>query len=80
MGAVTVKIENDYEDGSHSERLVLVAQGPTSIEDEAMIEWFEERIWPLTGDGTGEHMSACYTATIVSAEEAQYVGEWKEWV
>jgi len=72
-----VKIENDYSDGSHSERVVDIEAPLAPSSDEDIIDWFEEHVWPLTGDGSGEHMSACYTATIVGGE---YDGEWKEWV
>lgn len=72
-----VKIENDYEDRSHSERVVEIDSEPASHDDDVIIDWFEEHVWPQTGDGTGANMSACYTATIVGGP---FDGEWKEWV
>jgi hypothetical protein len=26
----------------------------------------EETVWPLTGDGSGTELEACYTATIIA--------------
>jgi len=72
---VIVHIENDYEDKYHSEFDVeLAAPDPSDIE-----QWWEDVVWPHTGDGHGENLNACYTATITSADDSSLHGQSFEW-
>jgi hypothetical protein len=78
---ITVRITNHYSDGHHSEHQVTVPAPTGSLED-----WWEDEVWPHTGDGHGaddENLGVCYTATIISAgkgDNPQLVGEENEWV
>lgn len=71
---VIVRIENDYEDGYRSERDVELPAPTADVE-----AWFDDVVWPLTGDGHGANLNACYTATIIAADAA-LLGLSMEWV
>ena len=71
---VTVKIENVYSDGHQSSREVQ-APGPVGV----LGDWWEEVIWPLTGDGSGEDLDANYTATIIACAHPGLLGKTYEW-
>lgn len=86
---VDVKIENDYSDEHHSERVVQIP-GPSTVEwteadveyfEDVVDKWFNEVVWDYTGDGHGEDSSlgSCYTATVVAAADEQLVGREYEW-
>jgi hypothetical protein len=73
-----VHIENYYEDGHESTSDELVeAPGP----GESLEDWWEDVVFPLTGDGHGENMNSSYTATIIEADpaNAHLVGQSNEW-
>lgn len=72
-----ILIENDYEDGSRSTSVLELAEEPAVAE---MDDWWEDVVWPETGDGSGANMDACYTATITEADTAGLVGLKREWV
>lgn len=74
--SVAVRIENDYEDGHHSERTVHLPAPEGELED-----WWEETVFDHTGDGhgIGNKLGSCYTATIVAASDEALVGESHEW-
>jgi len=81
---VTVKIENAYADGHESEREVEVmaphlfrSQDPYHLN-----EWWEEVVWPKTGDGHGIDavLGSCYVATIITADDPNLVGATYEWM
>lgn len=76
MRPVTVRIDNAYSDGYESSSLHEL-EVPAGAELE---EWWEEVVWPLTGDGhgAGVKLGTCYTATIV-AGDPELVGESQEW-
>jgi len=73
---VTVRIENDYSDGHHSERTVVVADPGRDLD-----EWFNDVVFNETGDGHGadNDLGSCYTATIVHASDGKLVGKSYEW-
>ena len=77
----TVKITNDYSDGHRSQCEELV-EGPASEDADDLTAWFEDVVWPLTGDGHGADSSlhSCYTAEIISCDVKEHLGEWYEWV
>ena len=81
---VTVKIENDYSDGHHSEREVVL-DAPDNLDSskgQSLNDWFEEVVYPETGDGhgAGRDLGSCYTATIVKAEgQSALDGQSIEW-
>lgn len=79
---ITVKITNDYSDGHHSEREVVVRRAPRDLEEQTMDEWWQEFVFPHTGDGHGadSNLGSCYTATITAAHDARLVGETHEWI
>jgi hypothetical protein len=73
---LTVKIENTYSDGWHSDAIVhVVSPGPD------LDEWWDDVVFPHTGDGHGGFgLGSCYTATILTADDPNLVGESYEWI
>lgn len=65
---VLVEIENSYTDGHEStsqHRLAAPTDAPGS---EELDEWWEDKVFPLTGDGHGANnprLDALHTATII---------------
>jgi hypothetical protein len=79
MARVTVRIHNAYEDGHESTHEVLL-DPPATLADDVVAEWWEEAVWPETGDGHGiGGLNACYTATVIAADEESLVGREREW-
>jgi hypothetical protein len=86
----TVRITNDYSDGhtsTHEARVAAPAidwKGwgggtPPEIDWES---WWQEVVWPETGDGHGAaypELGCCYTAEIIAADEADHLGKTYEW-
>jgi len=78
---VVVRIVNTYEDGheSCSEHRVVAPQGD-------LAEWWEEVVFPLTGDGHGAanpNLGTCYEATVIACDQEEHPGlldESWEWV
>lgn len=80
---ITVKIENDYSDGHHSERAVVLPEPSADrLIPAGCDEWFESVVFPETGDGHGTDgtLGSCYTATITHAADAKLVGKSYEWI
>lgn len=77
---VTVHIENWYSDGHESERTIHLP-APTGDISGDLDEWFNEAVFPHTGDGHGTDSSlgSCYTASIVDAADKTLVGKSFEW-
>lgn len=80
---VTVRIENDYEDG-HSSQREVVLDAPDNLDFAAGLsleDWWEEVVFPETGDGHGadSDLGSCYTATITACPNAALVGQSTEW-
>ncbi len=71
---VAVLIENSYADGHESRRVVEV-DPPAG----ALVDWWEDVIFPETGDGHGG--DASHDATVLYAPEAhaRLVGETYDW-
>jgi hypothetical protein len=69
---VTVHIENDYEDGHHSELDIELPARDVIDED-----WWQEIVWPHTGDGHAGN--SCYTATITKADDPTLLNRTWEW-
>lgn len=78
---VKVKITNDYSDGHHSETEVDI-DAPDSLRAHDLDDWFQDRVFPHTGDGHGIDFDggSCYTATIIDARNPVLVGAEHEWV
>jgi hypothetical protein len=81
VGRVTVRITNDYSDG-HASNHTVALDAPTAVSDEELDEWFEDVVFPETGDGHGtdEDLGYCYTARIVAADDESLIGACFEWV
>jgi len=80
--SVTVKIENTYEDGHETELIIEVQDPPAGSDEENLELWWEEEVWPHTGDGYGEKhpkLGCWYEATITGADENWLVGLSMEW-
>lgn len=63
---VQIGITNTYEDGHESEYEVWVPCWKGGAPD---TDWWEDVVFPHTGDGTGENMSASYEAVIVAVSD-----------
>jgi hypothetical protein len=77
--SVTLKIENTYEDGHESSRLVNVEE-PESFA--ALEQWWEDVVYPETGDGHGEKhpkLGCLFEATILDAADTSLCGLTMEW-
>lgn len=72
----TVKIDNAYSDGHESSHEVLVDPPEGTLE-----EWFEDVVWPHTGDGHGtdNDLGTCFVATIIACDVEAHLGEQYEW-
>lgn len=84
MGRVIIRMENVYEDGHESERILDVSPPPpTAWKDEVELDaWWEEVVWPETGDGhgIGKDLGYCHVATIIGGDVDQaLVGKSTEW-
>jgi hypothetical protein len=77
MSVVEVKIENDYSDGHHSE-CVVELELPDDMLIADLDDWFNEVVFPKTGDGHGadEDLGSCYTATILTGKFTGCENEW----
>jgi hypothetical protein len=80
---ITVRIENDYEDGHHSERIARVDKPDVN---QTLEDWWNDVVFPETGDGHGVGgMGSCYTATIlhchpVTHHDVYLPGQTYEWI
>ena len=75
---VTVLVENAYSDG-HKSQATIPLKAPF---DPFILEmWWEEVVFPLTGDGHGKShgRGSCYTATILTGPK-MLVGKKHEWM
>ena len=70
---VRVKIDNVYEDGVSVTNIELVDSPPMTGD---LGEWWEEKVYPLTGTGRDSDITACYTATVLDGPEAGFTNEW----
>jgi hypothetical protein len=78
--SVTVKITNDYSDGHHSEREVILPSPELPL-TRPLDEWWDEVVYPETGDGHGiDGLGSCYTAEIIAADSESLLGRAYEWV
>jgi hypothetical protein len=77
---ITVKIENAYSDGHESTHEAIVPP-PTDHAD--LEDWWQEVVFPHTGDGHGivaSHEGSCYTATIIATDDPDLLGQSHEWI
>lgn len=76
---VTVRIENSYTDGHESKSIVTVRE-PNEGED--LDDWFQDAVFPHTGDGHGidSGLGSCYTARVLASDDPALVGETNEWM
>jgi hypothetical protein len=74
---VDVFIENAYSDGHQS---VCEEPVPAPDEDDNLDDWWQEQVFPLTGDGHGDgaDLGSVHVATI-TAGPAWLVGKQHEW-
>ena len=77
---VVIKIENTYEDGHES--VVTVNDIDDPVDPVDLDEWWEDTVFPHTGDGHGAdhpNLGCYYTATVVEAADPALVGLSREW-
>jgi hypothetical protein len=78
--SVTVKIENTYEDG-HESVIEVEVENPEP-EDDDLDDWWEDVVFPHTGDKHGaKHpkLGAFYEATVIRADDQRMVGHTRDW-
>lgn len=85
MSKAVIRMQNAYEDGHESERVFTVAPPPsTAWKDEVELDaWWEEIVWPETGDGHGrdKDLGYCHVATIIGGDvDKSLIGKSVEWV
>jgi hypothetical protein len=72
-----VIITNTYPDRSNTETVTV--PDPESLSPEDLEDWWEEEVFPHTGDGRGSNDYAVYTATVTESDVPGLVGKWNEW-
>lgn len=74
-----VSIENYYADRQNVSEGIEV-ESPTDLSPRGLEDWWEDVVFPHTGDGLGEHQDAVYVATVVSSDvPGLSVGTSYEW-
>lgn len=73
--ATRVSVNSYYADRTHSTiEIVPTPADPTDLGD-----WWEDVIFPLTGDGLGSREYAIYNAIILKSDKPGLVGQIHEW-
>lgn len=67
---VLVEIENSYADGHESTVQVRVAPPADPDDEEEVDDWWNNTVFPLTGDGHSETMNSSYEAKVLEGPEA----------
>jgi hypothetical protein len=80
VSAITVLIENVYEDGDSSRtRITVTDPYPVEGPDDAIEQWWEDNVYPHTGTGRVEDIGCGYFCRLDDApDQAAAVGA--EWV
>lgn len=65
---VKVKIENSYADGHESETTVTV-EPPEAFDEATLDDWWNNVVFPHTGDGYSESMSSSAEATVLEGPQ-----------
>ena len=73
-GSVTVLIESSYACG-HTCARVLALPAPAG----PLSDWWDESVWPETGDGRHPSTAASYAATVVASTDPAFVGHRRVW-
>lgn len=80
MSLVKVQITNTYASRSNTE--VVDVEAPDSLEEPVLADWWEDEVFPHTGDGKGG--DACYEAKVVYVEDLvnlkDLAGQAHEWI
>lgn len=78
--AITVKVENYYSDGHESTHEAVVL-APANLGPDDVEQWFEDDVYPHTGDGhgVGKDLGSCYVATILATDNPVLLGLTYEW-
>ena len=87
MSTVTLKIENDYSDGHHSEHEVTIPHPRETYpeidtaNEEQVEEWFNDVVSEHLGDGHGadNDLGYCYEATVIDTDDPDLNGASYEW-
>lgn len=77
--SVSVKITSTYSD-SYEAVCTAIVRDPA--EGESVDDWFQDAVFPHTGDGHGldSSLGSCYTAEVIAAADPALVGELIAWV
>lgn len=49
------------------------------LDNDELDEWWEEVVFPLTGDGFGESEDALYEASVIDSDIPELIGESYDW-
>lgn len=71
-----IKITNTYAGRVSTTVVEIEEAGRDDIDDP---NWWDEEVWPHTGDGHGQSESAWYDAEIIEAADESLVGQTYEW-
>jgi hypothetical protein len=74
----TVEIENGYVNGDVVVNTVEVETFDPDVHDD-LDQWWEDEVFPLTGDGRHGSMDAYYEATVTDSDRDELVGETHDW-
>jgi len=77
---VEIRIENAYSDGHESVHIAKVAE-PASLSERDLEDWWQDVVFPKTGDGHGQHHSggSYYQVTVIKADTTALIGQTHEW-
>lgn len=67
---VLVEIENSYSDGDESTKQVRVAAPENPDDEDSLDDWWNDVVFPHTGDGHSKTMSASHEAKVLEGPEA----------
>ena len=70
-----VKLTNYYPDRTNS--AVEIVPTPDDLND--LEDWWEDDVFPLTGDGFGESQIATYEAVVIASDVPELVGRRNAW-
>jgi hypothetical protein len=75
---VKVEITNTYADRENTE--VVEVSEPAGVDEETLEEWWEDEVFPHTGDGYGDSETGYYEAKVLgSVTFPELVGKTCEW-
>lgn len=75
--STTVRITNTYP--SRSNTVSVTVQTPSDWSSDGLEDWWEDVVFPHTGDGLGGSEYAIYNAEVTESDVSEFVGKTYEW-